>query len=129
MSRKIEKKKSPPPISLRLSDEERARLEHAAAGMSLSAYIRKCVFGEKATIRKVRTRAPVQNEEALARVLGLLGQSRIANNLNQLAKDANCGVLMFNKETEAKIDDAYEHVIAMRGELIHALGLKEEDKP
>lgn len=122
------KKKTPPPLSLRITEQERQRLEHVATGMSLSAYIRQCVFGEHVAPRKVRTRAPVKDHAALARVLGLLGNSRIANNLNQLAKDANCGVLRLDRETEAKIEEAYSHVIAMRQDLIRALGLLEADQ-
>ena len=35
------KRKAPPPISVRLTEEERARLEQAASGTSLSAHIRQ----------------------------------------------------------------------------------------
>jgi hypothetical protein len=120
--------KTPPPISFRVTEDERERLEKAASGLSLSAYIRQCVFGEHTASRKVRNRAPIKDHAALARVLGLLGNSRIANNLNQLAKDANCGALRLDRETEAKITEAYSHVIAMRQELIRALGLLEGDQ-
>ena len=118
--------KTPPPLSLRLTVAERAALEKAAANNSLSAYIRGRLFGESAEKRKVRNRNPVKDQEALARVLRMLGRSRIANNLNQLAKDANCGALILDEETNAKIDEAYAHVISMRNELIRALGLIEE---
>jgi hypothetical protein len=120
--------KTPPPISFRVTDDERKQLEQSACGLSLSAYIRQCVLGEHAAPRKVRNRAPVKDHAALARVLGLLGNSRIANNLNQLAKDANCGALRMDRETEAQIEEAYSHIIAMRQELIRALGLLEGDQ-
>ena len=125
MNHKAEKK-SPPPISLRLTVTERAALEKAAVNLSLSAYIRQCIFGDQVEKRKLRTRNPVKDHEALARVLGLLGKSRIANNLNQLAKDSNCGALILDDETSAKIDEAYMDVQSMRNELIRALGLIEE---
>ncbi len=125
MSRKI-RKKIPPPLSLRLTETERDTLEKAAGNASLSAYIRERVFGEAAQKRKSRNRNPVKDQEALARVLGLLGRSRIANNLNQLAKDSNCGALVLDEDTNAKIEEAYAHIISMRGELICALGLIEE---
>ncbi|MCA8894025.1 MAG: hypothetical protein KDA48_02110 [Amphiplicatus sp.] len=92
----------------------------------MSAYIRDRLFGEGVEKRKVRNRNPVKDQEALARVLGMLGRSRIANNLNQLAKDSNCGALILDEETNAKIDEAYALVISMRNELIRALGLIEE---
>lgn len=118
--------KIPPPISLRLTPEEREKLDHAAQGTSLSSYIRKCVFGKETSVRKARLRVPVKDQEALAKTLGLLGQSRIANNLNQLAKEANRGSLLLDAETTDKINEAYEHILSMRSELIRALGLIED---
>ncbi|MCV6600076.1 MAG: hypothetical protein OIF54_00660, partial [Cohaesibacter sp.] len=51
-----------------------------------SAYIRKCLFEDKESKRK-KPRRPeaIADHQALAQVLGMLGSSRIANNLNQLA--------------------------------------------
>lgn len=125
MNHKI-RKKTPPPLSLRLTEAERVLLEKAAGNTSLSAYIRERIFGEAAQKRKSRNRNPVKDQEALARVLGLLGRSRIANNLNQLAKDSNCGALVLDEETNAKIEEAHAHVLSMRSDLIRALGLIEE---
>jgi len=47
-----QEKPSQSPITLRVTDEERERLKSMAAGMSVSAYIRKCIFAENATRRK-----------------------------------------------------------------------------
>jgi hypothetical protein len=44
------------PFLVRLTCEERARLEHDATGMSLGAYIRLRLFGENAAPRKTRGR-------------------------------------------------------------------------
>ncbi len=97
------KRKSLPPITLRLSEEELAKLNHLSNGMSRSAYIRKALFGKDASPRKVRSRVPVKDQEALAQVLGLLGQTHFANNLNQIAYEANCGSLLMDEETENEI--------------------------
>ena len=122
------RKKPLPPLSVRLTEEERAQLERAAGTNSLSAHIRECLFREQAVPRRVRRRPriPVKDHQALARLLALLGASRIPNNLNQLARDANCDTLEWNEETAAKINEAYEHVLFMRRELIRALGLSED---
>ncbi len=122
------KPKTPPPLSLRLTREERARLERDALGRSLSAHIRERLFGEQVAKRKSRGKEPVKDHQALARVLGLLGKSRIANNLNQLARDANCGALAMDEVTARQIEEAYAHVQSMRAELIRALGLMEESE-
>lgn len=44
--------KKPKPFSLRLSFDERARLEQDASGMALGAYIRERLFGENVAPRQ-----------------------------------------------------------------------------
>ena len=65
----------------------------------------------------------VNDKDALLRVLGQLGQSRLANNLNQLAKQANLGTLPVTPDTEAELSAAAADIAAMRQILVHALGL------
>jgi hypothetical protein len=55
----------------------------------------------------------------------LLGQSRIANNLNQLAYHANIGALPIDDIIKAQITEAYGHGLFLRKTLIKALGLRE----
>ena len=69
-------------------------------------------------------RGPIKDGEALGQVLGLLGQSRLSNNLNQLAKAANLGALPVLKETEDDIRAACADVRDMRLLLLRALGQK-----
>ena len=79
------------PISLRVTFEEKANLEKAAAGMSLSAFIRWKLFDPSSPPPHRRGAFPVKDHRALAQLLAMLGQSRLANNVNQLAKAANTG--------------------------------------
>ena len=65
-----------------------------------------------------------EDRVAIAKIIGLLGQSRIANNLNQLAYHANVGALNFDEEAKVQIDEAYHMVVGLRAGLIEALGLK-----
>lgn len=116
------KKKYPPPFSLRLTYEERARLEQDAAGKPLGAYIRERLFGDDVSPRKKSGGRPVEDQEALGRVLGALGQSRLSANLNQLAKAVNTGSLPVTPETEAELQAACREVAAMRDDLMSALG-------
>tara|TARA_B100002003_G_scaffold30629_2_gene25663 strand:+ start:1026 stop:1481 length:456 start_codon:yes stop_codon:yes gene_type:complete len=120
------KKKTPPPFSLRLSPEERARLEAAAAGEPLGAFIRRKVFEEDPSLRARRRRAPVKDHAALAQTLGMLGHMRIANNLNQLARAANIGALPLTREVEEDLSRACAAVLAMKAELMRALGYPAE---
>lgn len=108
-----------PPFSLRLSFEERARLEELADGQPLGAYIRSRLLDEAPRRRALS----VNDKDALLRVLGQLGQSRLANNLNQLAKQANLGTLPVTPDTEVALLKAADDVAAMRKLVIDALGL------
>lgn len=63
---------------------------------------------------RTRNLHPVRDREALGRVLGALGQSRLSQNLNQLAKAFHLGVLEVTPETEAEIVAACGGVALMR---------------
>jgi len=114
------------PFSIRFTKEERQQLEHMAHGISLSEFIRSCLFKENVSIRRTKGRFPVKDEQALSRLLGVLGQSRIPNNINQLAKAANSGSLPVNPDTQKQLTEAYHSILWMRRQLIQALGLKAE---
>jgi len=119
-------KKRAAPFSLRLTFEERAKLEKAAHGVPLGAYIKAVLFdGDLAKVRRRNTN-PVQDHQALGRVLGALGGSRLSNNLNQLARAVNTGTLPVLPETEKELRDACAEISAIRAELIKALGLESE---
>ena len=112
-----------PPFSLRLTFAERAKLERDAAGMSLGAYIRSRLLDPETVAPRKRGKFPVKDHQALAQLLGLLGQSRLANNVNQLAKAANTGSLPVTPETEEALLTAVHEVTRMRQLLIEALDL------
>ncbi len=110
-------------MTVRLSPEEHEKLQQLADGMSLSVYMRaKALAGE--VPRRRRKGSSVEDREAIAQLLGLLGQSRIANNLNQLAHHANIGTLPVDDATKADLDEAYRAVIGMRQLLLRALGYR-----
>ena len=117
------RKKRPAPFSIRLSDADRARLAIEAAGAPLGAYIKAKALGQ-APLRMRRTGHSVEDRKALARTLALLGRSRIANNLNQLAYAANIGSLPMTPEIEAELRESLHAVQEMRRLLLTALGLK-----
>lgn len=119
-----EKKDNYPPVSVRLSKEERERLDAEAGSLSVSSYIRHRLF-EAPTPRRAYRR-PVKDDKALGEVLAALGQSRIRNNLNQLAKAVHSGSLPVTPETEAAILAACASVQQMSGQLVQALGLPDE---
>ena len=112
----------PPPFSIRFTFEERARLDAERGRHSLAAHIRERLFGDDVSVRKKPGNTAVGDAEALGRVLGALGNSRLSQNLNQLAKAVNTGSLPVTPETEADLVAACEEIRELRLELMRALG-------
>jgi hypothetical protein len=79
------------------------------------------VFAEEEKRRKRRPKDAVADKKALAECLSLLGQSRMASNLNQLAYQANIGALVVDDDTKAQITESYEAIKEMRALLVQAL--------
>lgn len=117
------------PFCLRLTRAERERLESEAGTMPLGAYVRERLFGENSAPRRKRRR-PAVDQTGLAKVLGMLGSSRLAANVNQLAKAAKLGLIAgAAPELIQQIMDACEDIRTMRNALLSALGMSLEDGP
>lgn len=126
----VSTRKASSPFSIRLTLEERAFLESAAGPINLGAYIRQKLFAganlTRGSRRKPkRLKKPKVDQPGLAAALAALGQSRLAANLNQIAKAANMGALPVSPELCAELEAACADVAAMRAALMRALGLKE----
>ncbi len=119
------KRRYTPPFSMRLSKNERDFLDKHSGSQSWAAYIRERVFGQKAEKRR-KVKKPTVDSAMLALVLSELGQSRLASNINQLAKAANMGALDITPEIEKEIETACQEIQTMRALLIAALGVVPE---
>ncbi len=122
--RKHIRKKQIPPFSLRLSIEERAKLEAMAGRESLSGFIKGRLFGPDAPIIKRRNMNAVQHYKLLGQVLGALGRSRLSQNMNQLAKAAHVGNLPLQEDVEKLLITACTEITEMRQMVMRALGVK-----
>ena len=118
------KRKRPAPLSVRLSAEERARLERDAGAMALGAYVRLRLFGEDVKPRRGRRHAPVKDHEALGRVLAALGRSGLHAGLNRLSRQLDGPSVTVKPETQAALRGACADIAAMRRALMAALGLR-----
>ncbi|SEP93299.1 hypothetical protein [Nitrosomonas ureae] len=125
-SPKSPKRRYTPPFSLRLTIDERKRLDEMAGNQPLGSFIRNRLFNEH--VEKRRTiKKPASDSAMLALLLSELGQSRLASNINQLAKAANMGILDITPEIEREIEQACSEIQAMRALLITALGVVPRD--
>lgn len=115
------------PFSMRLTRAQRRKLGEDAGSQTVGEYVRSCLFENRTPLKRT-FRRPVQDEQALTKVLGALGRSRLSSNLNQLAKAVHSGSLPVTPETEQAILDACAAVKGMSGELVKALGLPPDGK-
>jgi len=123
------KRTSNRPLSIRFTDAEKAGLSEKAGGVPLGTFIRSVVLGEDVKGRDRRRQYAVRDGDKLGRLLGLLGQSRLANNLNQIAKAANMGSLPVTVELEADLRAACGEIAEMRQLLLAALGIRASGEP
>jgi Bacterial mobilisation protein (MobC) len=126
-------KKRTAPFSLRLTFEERAQIEADAGTMPVGAYISRGLYkesaaGDDAPKYRKRRSAPDVDQELLAQVLACLGATRIANNLNQLARATNIGSFYFDDDTKRMIREACNDVRIMRELLLRALGIADNNE-
>lgn len=116
------KKKRPAPISLRLNEVELAALRKASTGRSMNGYIRERLFGNAEFIRLSK---PVsEDHEALARVLGTLGRTDLFTSLAAISLALEERRLIADGPTAEVIFDACDAIVAMRSDLLRALGLR-----
>lgn len=125
--------KTPPPFSIRFTDAERAYLKRKAGNLSLAAHIRRQLFPEDMRLQKrnatKRVRQPSVDHQELASVLARLGQSRLSQNLNQIAKSVNMGVLPVTPDLIDELIEACREVRQLRADVMAALGMKKGDAP
>ena len=127
-ARPSKRRKRAAPFSLRLTPDERARLERDAGETPLATYIKFRLFNGVPDFASYRPRPPggrpATDTKLIAKLLAALGDARLSSNLNQLAKHANMGTLDVSKDTEKELLAACAEVHAMRRDLVAALGLK-----
>jgi hypothetical protein len=117
------------PISIRFSFEEKARLVELAGSQPVSRFIRrKALEGIGETPRRKQRKKrqkPAKSEKQMAHLLGVFMDSRIAGNLNQLAKQANSGSLnTSDPEIKKRLFEAFDHIADMRNVLYKELGIE-----
>lgn len=119
------KKRRQPPLSIRLTPEERADLEARAGDLPVSAYAKSLLFAVTARPARLSQRNPSLDHQILGQLLGALGRSEIAPHLRELAESARSGSLPLDEITTAQLHEACQDVAVMRSELMRALGVGE----
>jgi hypothetical protein len=111
-----------PPLSIRLSKNERAALTRRAGGMGLSTYVKSVLFAEE-TSRGKRNRVSA-DRVLLAQLLGQLGASGLVQRMKRLTDAADSGSLHLDDLTISSLHDARDDLRGMHLLLLQALGKK-----
>lgn len=116
------------PLSVRLSAIERSELEQLADGQSLNSYVKACIFSSKSNLQIGVRRMQVPDRIALSQALGLLGAMDLANSLRTLSDAAKDGALPVSPELEEELVRCCAAVIAIKSELMRALGYSDKEE-
>jgi hypothetical protein len=109
------------PFSMRLTFEERANLESRAGEKSLAEFVRSELFS-KDEIENRKEKYKGRTE--CAKILGLLGRSELAKNLNELSQAAKSGSLIVSPDTQVMLDQSIADIHMMRNALLNELGVQ-----
>jgi hypothetical protein len=90
-------------FSIRLSKEERAKLDAAAGDMPIGTYIRSRLFDTPSPRRHPRKYRPDIDRAALNKLLRELGRQHIASNLNRIMKAIEDGELEIDEKLEMEL--------------------------
>ena len=110
-----------PTLTIRLTDEQAQEIENEAAafGLTRGSVIKKKVFAEKFSPRKV----PRPDQVELARLVAELG--KIGSNINQIAKQMNQGNTPPPAELIISVKGAREGLEKIGSDVKRSLGIKE----
>ena len=108
------------PLSIRLSEEERAELKRHAGDQALSAYVKHCVFNKRAA-----SKPGTLDQTLVALLLARLASSGLAGSLETLSSAAHTGTLPVTDETEKALRLACDQIADMRLILLKGMGFRD----
>lgn len=125
VNHKPAKRKRMAPLSVRLSKEQRERLERDAMGTALNAYVLIKLFDDDDK-PNYRRKKPTKRDKAVARALRRLGGCGITTYLLSQILAVEEGRLIISDEEEKELRAARAEVDALRRDLVAAMGLESE---
>ena len=121
------RKKRMAPLSIRLSPDERARLEVLAGKQPIGAFVKSRLFAANDNIPPLPNSRPIVNERVgFAKMLGMLAQMDVFLTLKALLKAVGNGHVQLKPETESALNAAFLDLREIRRLLIEAQKVKAE---
>lgn len=120
-----------PPLSIRVTPQEKALLQRLAGKQAISTYVRHRLFGDVTAMRAKRhqekPKQPKLDHVEIARLLGMFGQSELVRSILALSLAAQAGQLVASSEAEQQISRACDEIHEMKTILITALKVKPQE--
>lgn len=115
------------PYSILFSPYERRQAEKLGALVDLStpAWIRLASTNRDIEAALLSIKQQHHDKRDGAKLLAVLGSSRMASNLNVIAKAINTGTFVFTPDTERHIKETYDIHLWMREALMRQQGLRQ----
>lgn len=114
------------PLSVRLSEDERATLERLARGRSLNACVKSRIFDGVSDLKpSQQRRSPAKRDQAIACALRILGQSGLVDYVQQRLDAIEAGRIPAKPSELAQLQAACLALDNIRKDLIRALGLRD----
>ena len=114
-------------FTLRLTQEQRDRLEHKAGKRPLGEYMRNKALEEDSPTVQARNLYPIKDQNAANQILGELGRSRFSEDLHELARAAKKGTLILTPKESSVLLAACADIARMLRLLMRALGFRKLD--
>jgi hypothetical protein len=119
-------------VSIRVTAEEKGRLQEMAGSLAISSYIRQKLFDDATVAARPKRyqqkpRQPRIDHVEIAKLLGTFGQSELARSMLALSLAVQIGELEASAEVENTIKQACAEIHDIRNTLIMALGIKPQE--
>ena len=119
------------PLSIRVTEDEKARIKQMAGDMAVGHFVRQRVLDGEDEVRPKRhckkQRQPKIDHVELARVLGMFGQSELAQGILALSLAVQAGELEVTTDVSEKITSACNEIHEIKHVLITALGITPQE--
>ena len=120
------------PLSIRVTKEEKARIQNLAGNMAVGNFIRQRVLGDDEDVKRPKRHRkkqykPKLEHVELARLLGMFGQSELAQGILALSLVAQSGELDVTPDVSSQISSACAEIQEMKNMLIVALGVMPQE--
>lgn len=111
-------------ITIRFKPEEYALIQAKAGSKPMAPFMRDLLLRAAQEQRASTARRPIQDKQAIAQVLALLGTSDLVSEFRSVSDRIADGTTQRGEETDARLRRIEERLDQIRAMLMRALGMR-----